>query len=164
MQQTDPPIDLWTTDDVGIWLHSLHLSHLVENLCQRHGIDGLTLLMMTEEELKEETLEIHKLSDRKKLWFHICLLQNAEKDFYIRNSQLQHLHRVPGPIISEESTNKHHYTQRRLEINEKNDQIFKSLKGERTRTLVSFLYALIIGIWTSFIMVVVHNRVPSVEK
>ena len=42
--------------------------------------------------------------------------------------------------------------------------IFKTLNGEKRKTLVSFVYALISGIWTSFIMVVVHNRVPNAQK
>lgn len=36
--------------------------------------------------------------------------------------------------------------------------------GEKRKTLVSMIYLFMIGLWTSFILTVVHNRVPDMAK
>ncbi len=37
-------------------------------------------------------------------------------------------------------------------------------KGEKRKTLVSMIYLFVSGLWTSFILTVVHNRVPDMAK
>lgn len=37
-------------------------------------------------------------------------------------------------------------------------------KGEKRKTLVSMIYLFLIGLWTSFILTVVHDRVPDMQK
>jgi hypothetical protein len=49
-------------------------------------------------------------------------------------------------------------------MHNQNKAVFKTIRGEKRKTFASFLYALFSGVWTSFIMVVVHNRVPNVQK
>ena len=134
-------ITTWTTNDVEQWLRTLNFSNLIERFCQQNGIDGLTLLLMKEEDLKQPPLSIERLCDIKKLWHHIRLLQCQHNEFYSTFSYEK--------ISSELSQTK---------------SLFKTLKGEKFKTFVSFLYALISGIWTSFVMVLVHNRVPNVQK
>ena len=116
---------------------------------------------MKEDDLKQSPLLIERLCDIKKLWYHIRLLQCKHLDFYsVLNDEIikrNHSSLAPTHLLD---TNTASY-----EIcNHREKPVFKSLRGEGRKTLVSFLYALISGIWTSFIMVVVHNRVPNVEK
>ncbi|CAF3699076.1 unnamed protein product [Rotaria sordida] len=162
----DPPtpsVISWTTDDVAKWLASLNLSKFIDKFCTENGIDGLTLLLMKEDDLKQSPLSIKRLCDIKKLWYHIRLLQCKHNDFYSNfdNETAKHNHSSLSPTHLLETN--FHNTQCSCHIN-KEKTVFKTLKGEKRKTFASFIYALIIGIWTSFIMVVVHNRVPNVQK
>lgn len=105
---------------------------------------------MKEDDLKQAPLAIQRLGDRKKLWYHIRLLQCEQNEFYsLFNTQI---------VQENQSLNNS------CSMSEEDRTIFKTLKGEERKTLVSFFYAFISGVWTSFIMVVVHNRVPNVQK
>ena len=83
-------VSSWTTNDVEQWLRSLKFSNLIDKFCQQNGIDGLTLLLMQEDDLKQPPLSIERLCDIKKLWYHIRLLQFKHNDFYssINNEKL----------------------------------------------------------------------------
>lgn len=141
------------------WLTSLHFSGVVNKFCKQNGIDGLTLLLLKEEDLRQAPLAIERLGDRKKLWYHIRSLQCQEKDFYsLLNTPTctsNHSSLAPTHLLEPVEPSSRPAEEKAL---------FKSSKGEKRKTLVSFVYALISGIWTSFIMVVVHNRVPNVQK
>ncbi|CAF3628768.1 unnamed protein product [Adineta steineri] len=156
--KNEPPqlsVISWTTIDVEKWLRSLNLSNFIDKFCKENGIDGLTLLLMKEDDLKHPPLSIERLCDIKKLWYHIRLLQCKENDFYshFQNERTTHNHSSLAPT---------HLLTTNISGVEK--PIFNNIRGEKLKTLVSFLYALLSGIWTSFIMVVVHNRVPNVQK
>lgn len=185
-------IQSWTVDDVEQWLNSINLSKFIDKFCKQNGIDGLTLLLMKEDDLRQSPLSIERLSDIKKLWYHIRLLQNQENDFYsplnlsISNSYnenneqmhflsstttqqkrfdddtIKHNHSSLSPTHLLESNAHNIYSSCR--INTKQKPIYNTSIGEKRKLLVSFIYALISGIWSSFIMVVVHNRVPNVQK
>ncbi|CAF3407144.1 unnamed protein product [Rotaria sp. Silwood1] len=154
----------WTTKDVEQWLESLNLSKFVDKFCKENGIDGLTLLLMKEDDLKQSPLSIERLCDIKKLWYHIRLLQCKHNDFYshINDDTKKHNHSSLSPTHLLETSL--HNVNSSCQINFKEKPVFKTLKGEKRKTFASFIYALIIGIWTSFVMVVVHNRVPNVQK
>jgi hypothetical protein len=188
---TKSPIVSWTTEDVEQWLCSLNLSNFVDKFCKQNGIDGLTLLLMKEDDLKQTPLSIERLVDIKKLWYHIRVLQCHENDFYsplnistpylfnenteqvqfLPSSQqykrsnddtIQHNHSSLSPTHLLESNVHNIYSS--CQINTQQKPLFNSSQGENKKLLVSFIYALISGIWTSYIMVVVHNRVPNVQK
>jgi hypothetical protein len=183
------PILSWTTNDVEKWLCSLNLSKFVDKFCNQNGIDGLTLLLMKENDLKQTPLAIDRLVDVKKLWYHIRLLQCQQNDFYsplnistpslfdendeqshmltsskhnFDDNTIKHNHSALSPSHLLESNVHNIYSS--CQINAQQEPVFNSSKGENKKLLVSFIYALISGIWTSYIMVVVHNRVPNVQK
>lgn len=116
--------------------------------------------MMKEDDLRHESLAVERLCDRKRLWYHIRLLQCQQNEFYHRLNEKKfhenHSSLAPSAQLIE--------TELFSTIEQHEENVFKLLKGEKRRTFVSFLYALCSGIWTSFIMVVVHNRVPNVQK
>jgi len=115
---------------------------------------------MKEDDLKQPPLSIERLCDIKKLWYHIHLLQCKDNDCssILNNEKTKYNnHSLLSSTNLLEKNNSY-------QIDNQNKSIFKSLKGEKLKTFVSFIYALISGIWTSFIMVVVHNRVPNVQK
>jgi hypothetical protein len=158
-KQEAPPSSIisWTTNDVEQWLKSLNFSNFIDRFCKQNGIDGLTLLLMKEDDLKQPPLSIERLCDIKKLWYHIRLLQCKDNDCYsiLNNEKTKYNNHSPIHLLEKNNS---------YQIHNQNKSIFKSLKGEKFKTFVSFIYALISGIWTSFIMVVVHNRVPNVQK
>jgi hypothetical protein len=146
----------WTTNDVEQWLKSLNLSNFIDRFCKENGIDGLTLLLMKEDDLKQSPLSIQRLCDIKRLWYHIRLLQCKQNEFYsLLNDEITKCNQSPMHLLN---------TNNLYSINPQEKPVSKILKGEKGKTLVSFIYAMLSGIWTSFIMVVVHNRVPNVEK
>ena len=152
-------VTAWTTNDVEQWLRRLNFSNLIDRFCQQNGIDGLTLLLMKEEDLKQPPLSIERLCDIKKLWYHIRLLQCQHNEFYSTFDDEKH------SSSNQSSLSPTNLLDGDLPLIEpENKPVFKSSKGENQRTFVSFLYALISGIWTSFVMVLVHNRVPNVQK
>lgn len=164
----------WTVNDVEKWLCSLNLSNFVDKFCNENGIDGLTLLLMKEDDLKQAPLAIKRLVDVKKLWYHIRLLQCQHEQTLSQPSFFPENH-----FSDTEDTTKHNHSAlsptHLLQSNEHTmfsscpihtpaKSLIYASKGEKRKLLVSFIYALISGIWTSFIMVVVHNRVPNVQK
>jgi hypothetical protein len=181
-------IKSWTTNDVEQWLNSLNLSKFVDKFCTQNGIDGLTLLLMKEDDLKQVPLAIERLVDIKKLWYHIRLLQCEQDEFYFPlnistphllneeqgnfvlsskqrrfdDDTIKHNHSSLSPTHLLESNVHNIYSSCQIDTQQKSN--FNTSKGETRKLLVSIIYALISGIWTSFIMVVVHNRVPNVQK
>jgi hypothetical protein len=115
---------------------------------------------MKEDDLKQSPLLIERLCDIKKLWYHIRLLQCKHNEFYsvLNDEKIKHNHSSLAPTNLLNANHSYEICAHREK------PVFKTLKGEKCKTLVSFIYALISGIWTSFIMVVVHIRVPNVQK
>jgi len=115
---------------------------------------------MKEDDLRQSPLSIERLCDIKKLWYNICLLQSKHRDFYslLSDETIKQTHSLLAPKNLLDINNIS------SQIHNQNKPVFKTLKREKGKTFVSFLYALFSGIWTSFIMVVVHNRVPNVQK
>lgn len=144
---------------------------------------------MKEDDLRQTPLSIERLVDIKKLWYHIRLLQCKQNDFYAslnistssslndNDEQIHLLTPSKSSFDDENTTHNHsplspthlldsnmHNIYSSCRIPDERRLSFVSSTGEKRKLLVSFLYALISGIWTSFIMVVVHNRVPNVQK
>lgn len=163
------PILSWTVNDVERWLCSLNFSNFVDKFCKENGIDGLTLLLMKEDDLKQPPLAIQRLVDIKKLWYHIRLLQCEDEQFYSFSKpddhgleNIKHNHSSLSPThLFESNVNN---LDNSCSIHTQAKSLIYASNGEKRKLLVSFIYALISGIWTSFIMVVVHNRVPNVQK
>jgi hypothetical protein len=141
---------------------------------------------MQENDLKHAPLAIERLVDVKKLWYHIRLLQCKHNEFYsplnistpclfnendeqchlliptkqqcFDKDRIKHNHSSLSPTHLLESNVQNIYSSCQINAQQ------KPVSGEKRKLLVSLIYALISGIWTSFIMVVVHNRVPNVQK
>jgi sphingomyelin synthase-related protein 1 len=157
---TQMSVQSWTSEDVEYWLRSLNLSTLIDRFCHVNGIDGLTLLLMCEDDLKQVFAGRERLCDTKKLWYHIRRLQCQQNTVNSSTTEIVH--------ANDDVTSIGHVNNENLQCLQStfniDTTIFKTFKGEKRRTFASFIYALISGIWTSFIMVVVHNRVPNVKK
>ena len=172
------------------WLHALHLANFVDLFCQQNGIDGLTLLLMREDDLRQAPLSIERLADIKKLWYHIRVLQCQQNDFYtpLQSSKSSALREHEGQLPFFTPTKSRRFDDEAIEcdhsslspssllqsdlshsdtlstIRNHESFVFRPPPGEKRKLLASFIYAFISCVWTSFIMVVVHNRVPNVQK
>ncbi|KAK6759421.1 hypothetical protein RB195_021171 [Necator americanus] len=67
----------WTTKDVSIWLHSAGFHQYADLFAVQHKIDGATLLMLSELDLRDPPLQIKCLGDIKRLGRAIYELKNS---------------------------------------------------------------------------------------
>ncbi|XP_071419835.1 sphingomyelin synthase-related protein 1 isoform X2 [Pithys albifrons albifrons] len=70
----------WTTKNVAKWLKEEGFCEYVDVLCNRHRLDGITLLTLTEYDLRSPPLEIKVLGDIKRLMLSIRKLQKQHID------------------------------------------------------------------------------------
>ncbi|CAF1416307.1 unnamed protein product, partial [Didymodactylos carnosus] len=176
-----PPVSLWHTDDVEKWMKINNLTEYIDKFCNENEIDGLTLLLMKEEDLKTRPLSIVSLKDIKRLWYHIRLLQCSEANFYnpltIPNEYYEKVNSTPVSQSKSDLTN--HNRENHSELapsillsakthsyqTKPNPRVYCTMcRGEKRKTFFSFLYAFMSCLWTSYIMAVVHDRVPNTTK
>ncbi|EPB75437.1 hypothetical protein ANCCEY_05488 [Ancylostoma ceylanicum] len=67
----------WTTKDVSIWLHNAGFHQYADLFAVQHKIDGATLLMLSEIDLRDPPLQIKCLGDIKRLGRAIYDLKNS---------------------------------------------------------------------------------------
>lgn len=65
----------WTVKQVGRWLRDEGFSDYVELLCNKHRLDGTSLLTLTEFDLRSPPLELKVLGDIKRLMLCVRKLQ-----------------------------------------------------------------------------------------
>ncbi|XP_043911593.1 sphingomyelin synthase-related protein 1 [Protopterus annectens] len=70
----------WTTKQVAKWLKEEGFCEYVEPLCNRHRLDGISLLTLTEYDLRSPPLELKVLGDIKRLMLSIRKLQKQHSD------------------------------------------------------------------------------------
>ncbi|XP_056655539.1 sphingomyelin synthase-related protein 1 isoform X2 [Monodelphis domestica] len=170
----------WTTRHVATWLKDEGFLEYVDILCNKHRLDGLTLLTLSEYDLRSPPLEIKVLGDIKRLMLSIRKLQKVHIDVleemgYNSDSSLGPLspyisslqgsewlcngelpHDCDGPI-TDLSSDQYQY------MNGKNKHMVRRLDPEYWKTILSCVYVFIVFGFTSFIMVIVHERVPDMQ-
>ena len=164
-------VEKWSCRDVGNWLKKNDFKDYVDIFTKVHKINGQALLDLDENDLRLPPLQIQTLGDLKRMWRAICELRNAETE-----KQLEHHFQPQTPIyvngsprnrsfeledsedgrsdvsVSDETSDKSHFVSRLSSV------------PETWRTLLSFLYATNVFLVTSFVMTVVHDRVPDMKK
>lgn len=70
----------WTVKQVGRWLRDEGFSDYVELLCNKHRLDGTSLLTLTEFDLRSPPLELKVLGDIKRLMLCVRRLQKQSAD------------------------------------------------------------------------------------
>lgn len=81
-----PDVRLWTTQHVSLFLSSVEdgrggISSSISTLFSEQGIDGVVLLTLTEDDLRDPPLRIAKLGDIKKLSLMIRKIQDEQREF-----------------------------------------------------------------------------------
>ncbi|KAG8135166.1 hypothetical protein E2320_008210 [Naja naja] len=178
------PAQRWSTRHVAKWLKKEGFCEYVDVLCDKHRLDGITLLTLTEYDLRSPPLEIKVLGDIKRLMLSIRKLQKHHVDIleelgFSSESSIGSLSPVIGCVqgrewfcngevqqqrdcddcepVSEQSAEQYQYT------NGKGKHTPRQLNPEYWKTALSCIYVFIVFGFTSFVMVIVHERVPDMQ-
>lgn len=154
-------VDQWTTEDVRRWLDDKKLGRYAPLFCDEHKIDGRALLMLSEHDLKNPPLQLQILGDIKRLVYFLSELQADHGHLLVNKKALNSamLHRSMMSADSSESdavdATERVRAMRGFAVN---------LRPERFKALLSMIYLLIVTWITSIVMVIVHDRVPDMNK
>ncbi|CAJ0964620.1 unnamed protein product [Ranitomeya imitator] len=168
----------WTTKHVAKWLREEGFCDYVDILCNKHRLDGTALLALTEYDLRSPPLEIKVLGDIKRLMLSIRKLQKQHasvlEELGLGNEPASGTLSVSSPPNpdwlcngelkrdfdghgTDSSVEPHQYS------NGKHKYPPKRLDPEYWKTAISCIYVFIVFGFTSFIMVIVHERVPDMQ-
>ncbi|XP_077106884.1 sphingomyelin synthase-related protein 1 isoform X3 [Ranitomeya variabilis] len=168
----------WTTKHVAKWLREEGFCDYVDILCNKHRLDGTALLALTEYDLRSPPLEIKVLGDIKRLMLSIRKLQKQHasvlEELGLGNEPASGTLSVSSPPSpdwlcngelkrdfdghgTDSSVEPHQYS------NGKHKYPPKRLDPEYWKTAISCIYVFIVFGFTSFIMVIVHERVPDMQ-
>ena len=154
----------WTPAQVGTWLKDNGFTQYVELLCKQHRIDGKALLMLTETDLKQPPLELQVLGDIKRLASSIYRLQHGNRevlsDLSPHNGPLGH----KGVGSRSRHRNDSELSVNSQEYDDVDKRISPHLRPEYTKLILSYVYMFTVFLMTSIVMVIVHDRVPDMEK
>ncbi|PKU29757.1 sphingomyelin synthase-related protein 1 [Limosa lapponica baueri] len=170
----------WTTKNVARWLKEEGFCEYVDVLCNRHRLDGITLLTLTEYDLRSPPLEIKVLGDIKRLMLSIRKLQKQHIDVLeeLGYNSDSHVGTVCPSVGSLQSTDwfcngevPRDYDGPITDLNGdqyqyangKNKHSARRLDPEYWKTILSCVYVFIVFGFTSFVMVIVHERVPDMQ-
>lgn len=181
-------IKKWSVETTLDWLGSIGYEDCAKYF-REHKINGRALLMLNEDDFKEVIR--HNVGQRKNLYHIVKQLQiqynKTTSSFFESDSDTseiaivdqEHLSstldslstktsRMNLKSMSEETTpnlcdNCYKVYHHSFEINTNNCPI-RSYRGEKRKTLVSVIYLFLTCLWTSFMLTVVHDRVPDMQK
>ncbi|ELU15615.1 hypothetical protein CAPTEDRAFT_148915 [Capitella teleta] len=148
----------WSVAEVRIWLGNRGMGQFSETLCVQHKVDGQVLLSLTETDVRE-MIGTSCLGDVKRLTLAVKELQLATPTPYdhIRSSNgSSPAKAVYARFDSEGSTlSDDALTHKRIS---------RRLEPEYSKLFLSYCYMFSVFLITAFVMVIVHDRVPDMEK
>ena len=154
----------WSTAQVGEWLKDNGFSSYVNQLSKQHKIDGLALLTLTEQDLRQPPIEMTILGDIKRLTIAIKKLQSENHD------EVKSLCMENGDIAGGDSIDYIHKRLHRLDSETSYSDIDSEIRPtnnappEYFKLLISYLYMFLVFLITAFVMVMVNDRVPDKKK
>lgn len=172
-------VEAWSTKQVTGWLREQGFREYVDLLCSKHRLDGASLLCLSEADLRSPPLEIKVLGDIKRLMLAVRRLQrqhtalaytevgtlspvhneridfgNGSVDVKRRDYQYSNGVRLVATVGEEHGS---------AYSNGKRKQCCARLDPEYWKTALGTLYAMLVCGVTSFVMVLVHERVPDMR-
>lgn len=185
MAQPDDSVSSWSCNQVARWLQEEGFGEYVELLCTQHRLDGLSLLALTEADLRGPPLSLTVLGHIKRLTVALCRLQRQNQP------QLEELGLWPpdAPPVGlslcaadRKGLNRGdrlcNGTELRLRGSSRSGSVLlcqthsngtcqQPLAGrldpEVWKTIISSVYVFLVCGFTSFVMVIVHERVPDMR-
>ncbi|XP_041032288.1 sphingomyelin synthase-related protein 1 [Carcharodon carcharias] len=171
----------WTSKHVAKWLKEEGFSEYVDLLCNKHRLDGIALLTLTEYDLRCPPLELKVLGDIKRLMVSIRKLQKQHKDILVEmgyasdeflagtvahagNSSQSKDCQCNGVDHSRDSGGSSGDLRTEQYQNGKHCKYqTRRLDPEFWKTALSSVYVFVVFGFTSIVMVVVHERVPDMQ-
>lgn len=181
-------IKKWSVETTLDWLINIGYSDCTKYF-KEHKINGRALLMLNEDDLKEVIK--HNVGQRKNLYHIVKQLQiqynKTTSSFFESdsdtsemasieeenlNSTLENgsvkISKISLKSLDEEITpnlceNCYKVFHHSFETSANNCPI-RNHRGEKRKTLVSVIYLFLTCLWTSFMLTVVHDRVPDMQK
>ncbi|RXN08978.1 sphingomyelin synthase-related 1 [Labeo rohita] len=166
----------WTPKHVGRWLREEGFCDYVDLLCNKHRLDGTSLLTLSEYDLRSPPLELKVLGDIKRLMVSLRKLQKQNADVleelglsYDGHSPQNSAGGVDwlcngesardcDAVLDTLSGDQYHQYN-----NGKYKQQPRRLDPEYWKTIISSVYVVFVFGFTSFVMVIVHERVPDMR-
>ncbi|KAM4591210.1 sphingomyelin synthase-related protein 1-like isoform 1-T1 [Odontesthes bonariensis] len=197
MAQSNGSVIAWSCNQVAQWLQEEGFEQYVELLCTQHRLDGLSLLALTEADLRGPPLGLTVLGDIKRLTIALRRLQR-QNQAQLQELGLQHSDSVlsghslgtTGVEWSCDGADRRgcgggdrlcNGTELRLRSRERSgcsagaaachthsngrcrEQLAGRLDPEVWKTVISSVYVFFVFGFTSFVMVIVHERVPDMR-
>lgn len=172
-------VESWSTKQVAGWLRDQGFREYVDLLCSKHRLDGASLLCLTETDLRCPPLELKVLGDIKRLMLAVRRLQRQHTALTHSGSEVSALSlihtggtdRVVSNGFAERGSIDHQHCNGSVTTvggehnysNGKRKHYYGRLDPEYWKTALSTLYAMLVCGVTSFVMVLVHERVPDMR-
>ncbi|KAL8580031.1 hypothetical protein ACOMHN_061352 [Nucella lapillus] len=180
----EAPLSQWSCDTVADWLRQQGFGDYSDLLCSQHKIDGPALLSLSEDDLKQPPIKMTVLGDIKHIMNKVQQLRVNDPDYepsimhngidvmkMIQKSQSLHGgFPPPSPPLSEvqieamAASPVQMAARTRPQYETRFSQESRSLDPEPWKTLLSFVYVFAVFLLTAFVMVIVHDRVPDMQK
>lgn len=177
---TDDGVESWSIKEVAFWLREQGFSEYVELLCTKHRVDGAALLCLTEHDLRSPPLQLPRLGDIKRLALSLQGIQRQHTHSYSplsdpgANSVFLSQSSGPNSCLWNGGVDRnypqcngvgmamwkehcHDYS------NGKYKKDYNYLDTEGWKTTLSSVYVMLVFGITSFVMVLVHERVPDMR-
>ncbi|XP_076834996.1 sphingomyelin synthase-related protein 1 [Brachyhypopomus gauderio] len=167
-------VQAWSTKQVAHWLREQGFSAYVDLLCRQHRVDGTGLLCLTEQDLRSPPLQLPLLGDIKRLALALQKLQRQHSpshllstDLGVNRSRYRYCNDKSGgdyrqcngvaTVTGVTEQHCHGYS------NGKCKHQWNRLEPESWKTVLSLVYVTLVCGITSFVMVLVHERVPDMH-
>lgn len=196
MAASEEAVSAWSCMQVAHWLQREGFGEYVDLLCAQHRLDGLSLLALTEADLRGPPLGLTVLGDIKRLIIALRRLQRQNQS-QLEELGLQFADSVPagslldpvehactfegadgrfiggdgfcsGSMLRQRRGESYGYssgeTLRHTHFNGRCRQhLAGRLDPEVWKTVISSIYVFLVIGFTSFVMVLVHERVPDMR-
>lgn len=168
----------WSSKQVAVWLRDQGFREYVDLLCSKHRLDGASLLCLTETDLRSPPLELKVLGDIKRLMLAMRRLQRQHTALTQSGSEVSAFslihtggtdHIIANGFAERGSGDHQHSNGAVTTVGEhsysngKRKQYCVRLDPEYWKTALSTIYAMLVCGVTSFVMVLVHERVPDMR-
>jgi len=176
----------WSIGDVASWLEENGLSKYKLLLCDEHQIDGRALLALTEDDLRKPPVQITVLGDIKRITSCVSLLHTYSNVQTYKTNYKNSKNPRNFQFNNQLSTRKDQREKRYSYSDDDDDvcsfttdnpdgidpkklspleeEIRNAVISESFRTAVSVLYAFGVFLLASFILTVVHDRLPDTKN
>ncbi|XP_022087480.1 sphingomyelin synthase-related protein 1-like [Acanthaster planci] len=183
----------WTADDVSEFLFQNGMGQYSELLCQQNEIDGEVLLLLRDVDLRLPPISIPVLAHIKRLsslidhlqkreleleghgglgngrpkMYHYCadLYGQADFDPYVGGQDLGHIsQQLDAFSFSDDDGDSFGFENSTPHRPPTQTATKPKFKPEVSKTVISFLYATMVGLLTAFVMTVAHDCVPDMTK